>query len=191
MHPDWGWTVVTLCRRSDLDRSSRFFQALERLHAVGRMGDLDDSPEQLPLPKASIQEAINSLLPKHSFDLTLTHSPFGEYTTHRRHEETARATLTLWEQGAFSSNEVWLFAYEDGGGGYLPRPLDNADRVIELPRPIWQEKYEIITKIYGFPPDSFEARTTPRTEAFWRLRWSADAKRWLSRRLKNENTGGL
>jgi hypothetical protein len=34
---------------------------------------------------------------------------------------------------------------------------------------IWQKKYDIITRIYGFAEDSFEAKTTPRLEAFWRF----------------------
>ena len=32
---------------------------------------------------------------------------------------------------------------------------------------IWQKKYSIITEVYGFGADSFEARTTPHQEAFW------------------------
>ena len=35
MHPEVKWTVVTLCRKSDLDRAPKFFKALERLNAVG------------------------------------------------------------------------------------------------------------------------------------------------------------
>jgi hypothetical protein len=40
--------------------------------------------------------------------------------------------------------------------------------VTELPKRIWTRKHEIITKTYGFAPDSFEARTAPKKEAFWR-----------------------
>ena len=35
---------------------------------------------------------------------------------------------------------------------------------------IWRQKYDIITGIYGFNKDSFEAKTTPREEAFWRFK---------------------
>jgi hypothetical protein len=38
---------------------------------------------------------------------------------------------------------------------------------IRLPDEIWQKKYDIITNIYGFSPESFEAKTTPHEEAFW------------------------
>jgi hypothetical protein len=64
---------------------------------------------------------------------------------------------------------MFTFAYEDGGGKYLPRPIKKADSVIELRKRIWQRKYRIITDVYSFAPSSFEARTTPETEAFWQL----------------------
>ena len=60
-----------------------------------------------------------------------------------------------------------MFAYEDGGGKYLPRPVADADVYIRLHQETWERKYRIITESYGFPPDSFEARTTPKDEAFW------------------------
>ena len=89
---------------------------------------------------------------------------------HLRHEETARAVLTLWNTGKLDAKELWSFAYEDGGGKYLPRPIQDADIYLGLPEEIWQIKYSIITEVYGFGLDSFEARTTPRQEAFWRFR---------------------
>jgi hypothetical protein len=62
-----------------------------------------------------------------------------------------------------------MFAYEDGGGKYLPRPVRDADVYIRLTEEIWQQKFDLITKVYGFAPDSFEAKATPREEAFWLL----------------------
>lgn len=62
------------------------------------------------------------------------------------------------------------FAYEDGLKRYLPRALKGADLFIELPEKIWQKKYDIITNLYGFAVNSFEAKTTPRQEAFWCLK---------------------
>jgi len=167
MHPESKWTVVSLCRKSDRDRAPRFFRAVERLNANGVMGNLDDEPEQLPLSDIRIQSAILSLLPSNKFDLVITHSLWGEYSHHVRHEETGKAVLTLWKSGRLSAKQIWMFAYEDGHQKYLPQPIQNADLHIKLPRKIWQKKYNIITKIYGFSSDSFEAKTTPRKEAFW------------------------
>ncbi len=164
------WTVITLCRKSDPDRSAKFSRAVEYLNASGQMADLDDGPEQTPLPGHRLQQVILSLLPAGKFDLVITHSLWGEYTRHIRHEETGRAVLTLWESGRLSAGQVWMFAYEDGGGKYPPRPVRDADMVIRLPDEVWQKKYDIITKIYGFGPKSFEAKATARQESFWCLR---------------------
>ena len=166
MHPQCEWTVLTLCRKSDPDRSPRFFRALQQLNATGAMGDLDDGPQQLPLDERKTQDTIVELLASASFDLIITHGLQGEYTRHLRHEETAKAVLTLWKNEILSATELWMFAYEDGGRKYLPRPVDDPDVLVKLPEEIWRKKYEIITQTYGFTADSFEAKTTPRQEAF-------------------------
>lgn len=169
MHPDSRWTVVTLCRKSDTDRAPKFHKALEQYHARGAMGDLDDGPEQKPLRIVEIEDAIMDLLPSDRFDLILTHGPWGEYTSHRRHEEVSKAVMALRESQRLSAGEVWMFAYEDGGKKYLPRAVTDADAYARLPKEIWEKKYQIITEVYGFGPDSFEAQTTPKDEAFWVL----------------------
>jgi LmbE family N-acetylglucosaminyl deacetylase len=172
MHPGVKWTVVTICRKSDADRAPKFFRALEEFGAVGYMGDLDDGPEQSALSNSEVQRTIMELLPFDRFEVIITHSTAGEYTRHLRHEETAKAVMRLLETGGLGAREAWSFAYEDGDQKYLPRAERGADLQIELPKHIWQKKYDIITRIYGFSEDSFEARTTPRREAFRRFRAS-------------------
>jgi LmbE family N-acetylglucosaminyl deacetylase len=167
LHPDSCWTVVTLTRGSDPDRTPKFHKAMESYRARGIMGDLDDGPEQKPLRTIDVEDAIMDLLPSHRYDLILTHSLWGEYTRHRRHEEVARAVIALRESQRVSTGDIWMFAYEDGGGKYLPRPAANPDVTIRLTQEIWQQKYDIITNVYGFAPDSFEAKTTPKEETFW------------------------
>lgn len=193
MHPEARWTIVTICRKSDPDRSAKFSKALDYLRASGQMGDLDDSPGQTPLAEREIEDTIASLLSADRFDLIITHSLYGEYTRHRRHEETARAVCRLWKSGTLAAKQMWMFAYEDGGGNpstvssglsnrKLPQPIPQADLIVELPEDIWKRKYHIITKIYGFGPDSFEAKTTPRQEAFWRFTAADDVERHLNDR---------
>jgi LmbE family N-acetylglucosaminyl deacetylase len=167
MYPESEWMVVTLCRKSDRDRAPRFFRAIEQLNAAGAMGDLDDGPEQHPLANRRVQHEILQNLPSNRYDLIITHGLNGEYTRHLRHEETAKAVMALWNSERLFAGQIWRFAYEDGGRKYLPRAIEDADMHIKLPEEIWQKKYDIITNIYGFGPDSFEARTTPRHEAFW------------------------
>ncbi|HUU43332.1 MAG TPA: PIG-L family deacetylase [Planctomycetota bacterium] len=182
MHPERRWRVVTLCRASDPDRAPKFARALGRLGARGQMADLDDAPDQTPLDPSLVRSTVLSLLGDRRFDLLLTHGLHGEYTRHRRHEETARAVLALWACGELDVGEVHLFAYDDDGGRRLPRAVESADLVVKLPLAVWAEKHAIITDVYGFTLDSFEAKTTPRVEAFQRVRSAGDARTCLETR---------
>lgn len=170
LHPNRDWTIITLCRRSDPDRAPKFYRALEQLSATGAMGDLDDGPDQTPLAMPEVEETILDLLPGNDFDLVITHGSSGEYTRHRRHEETANAVMALQHNGKLAARAVWMFAYEDGGGMRLPQAIEEAEIHVRLPDEIWEKKYAIIAHTYGFGPESFEARTTPREEAFEVLR---------------------
>ena len=186
MHPEVRWTVVTLCRKSDRDRAGKFFNALEYLHARGKMGDLDDGPEQKPLVEGKVQDTIVSLLPCDRFDLIITHSPRGEYTRHKRHEETAKAVCELWKSGRLPARQMWMFAYEDDGGKKLPEPIREADLSVKLSDDVWRKKYHIITKIYGFGSDSFEAKAAGREEAFWCFEAGDDLERCFRNRSKEK-----
>jgi LmbE family N-acetylglucosaminyl deacetylase len=166
--PQWSVFILALCRGSDADRAPRFRKALAFLGAEGTMGDLDDGPDQIPLPDGLVQETILGLLPRVPYDLLLTHAPEGEYTSHRRHEEAARAVRALVDRHALVVAELWQFAYEDQGGAGLPRPRPRATLDLPLIEAIWERKYALITQVYGFAPDSWEARAAPRTEAFTR-----------------------
>ena len=169
MHPDSCWTVLALTRKSDPSRAPRFHKALEPYKAKGIMGDLDDGPEQKPLSIVTIQDAIMDLLPTDRLDLLITHGPWGEYTSHRRHGEVSKAVQALRQSERLRVGEIWMFAYDDKGGTRPSRALIDADVYVRLPEPVWKEKYRIITEVYGFAPDSFEAKTTPKDEAFWVL----------------------
>jgi len=219
MHPEVRWTIVALCRKSDRDRAGRFARAIEEFRIsdfgfriFGKMGDLDDGPEQKPLVENEVKDTIMSLLlsvnssstmnkPRSSlivnrktknneqrtmnkFDLIITHSLCGEYTRHRRHEETAKAVCKLWKSGKLSAKQMWMFAYEDGGGKKLPEPIREADLSVKLSDDIWRKKYHTITKIYGFGSDSFEARAAGRQEAFWCFKSGDDVERRLRNRSK-------
>jgi LmbE family N-acetylglucosaminyl deacetylase len=166
-HPEFLWRIVTLCRAADPDRAPRFRQVLQRLGAEGEMADLDDGPEQVPLPLEQVRETTARLLAASSYNLILTHGPNGEYTRHRRHAECCRTVVDLWRSGSIATKRLWLFAYEDGERAYLPRVRDDADRRDALPDGVWLEKRRLITELYGFGNDSWEARTTPREEGFW------------------------
>jgi LmbE family N-acetylglucosaminyl deacetylase len=178
-HSHWHWTIVTLCRAGDPDRAPRFRRALQALGATGHMGDLDDGPSQPPLSRTLVQETVLSLVGPGPFDLVMTHSPFGEYTRHFRHEEVGADVLRLWEAGKISASELWMFAYEDDRGKRLPRPIRDAHQVAKVPDDIFEAKLAIISGAYGFCADSFEYRAAPRTEAFWVFSSPDEARLWL------------
>ncbi|KAB2642848.1 MAG: PIG-L family deacetylase [Verrucomicrobia bacterium] len=165
-HPEWSPFIATLCRAGDADRAPKFARALEQFHAQGAMGDLDDGPEQEPLVATRVRDAILALLPERRYDLLVTHAPYGEYTRHRRHGEVSRALRVLWLRGQLQARQLWQFAYEDGGGSYLPRPQWDAGLRLTLSNEIWARKYQLITEVYGFGEATWEARMLPRMEAF-------------------------
>jgi LmbE family N-acetylglucosaminyl deacetylase len=181
MHPGWDPFVAALCRKNDPDRAPKFFRALERFNAAGAMGDLDDGPDQAPLRAEEVKEAVLSLLPRRDYDLLVTHAPWGEYTRHLRHEETGKAAIALLAEGELRADALWLFAYEDGGATRPPGPEAGAQVHLPLSRQVWEAKYAIITKVYGFAEKSWEALATPREEAFWMPASPERAAAWALR----------
>jgi len=178
-HPACEWFVVSLCRGNDNDRAPKFLKALKVLNASGVMGNLDDEPEQKPLKAIEVETAILDLLPVRHFDIIISHNPTGEYTRHIRHEETGKAIIHLWHNNQIAANQYWAFAYEDGNKKYLPKSIEKATICNTLTKQIWERKYKIITELYGFEKNSWEAKTTPQTEAFWQFTKPNDAWKWL------------
>ena len=169
-NPSWDCFIMSLCRKDDEDRAPKFYTVLQTLKAKGIMGNLDDGPEQTPLNNDEIQQIIKNLLPKTDFDLIITHNLMGEYTRHLRHEEVSKAVMRLWLEDKITADALWTFAYEDGNKAYLPEAVKEAHIYNVLSESIWLQKYDLMTKTYGFKKDSWEARTTPKAEAFWMFR---------------------
>ncbi|HEY5534372.1 MAG TPA: PIG-L family deacetylase [Ignavibacteria bacterium] len=169
-HPSNKWFIVCLCRASDTDCSTKFYNTLKLLNSQGIMGDLDDVPSQEQLNGKELEKFIIQFLPSTNFDLIITHSSNGEYTRHLRHEEVSKAVESLWKNGKIKAKELWTFAYEDGKKAYFPRAIEKANFHETLPEQIWLKKYKIITETYGFEKHSWEAETTPKAEAFWQFK---------------------
>jgi LmbE family N-acetylglucosaminyl deacetylase len=181
-HPGWRWFVACLCRSGDSERAQKFYNALKILKAEGLMGNLDDSPEQNALDEAGVDRAVLALLPPKHYDLIISHNPIGEYTRHLRHEETGKSVVRLWQAGKINTNELWMFAYEDGSKQYYPRPIEDADIYQVLTEQNWLMKYKLVTETYGFEIKSWEAETTTKAESFWRFTNPDDADKWLNSR---------
>lgn len=178
--PGWGWTIVTLCRKSDRDRAPKFARVLERLGATGGMADMDDGPDQTPLSIDEVKRTVLALLPERRYDVIVTHSPFGEYTRHRRHEEVSEAVTSLWRVGELECRELWLFAYDDDGRRRPPAAIERADVRCDLDRETYRIKRDIMINLYGFATDSWEAGATRDREAFWCCRTPQDYHSWLA-----------
>lgn len=184
-NPDNHWNIITTCRKYDPDRSSKFSDVTQILKAeYCEMGDIDDSPEQTPLNIKDLAREILALLPKREFDIIITHSVEGEYTRHLRHEEVAQAVIMLIELEKIKTKTLMMFAYEDAGRTRQPLAIKHADVIYKVPDNIWQKKYEIITDVYGFSDDSWEAKATPKNEAFWRFHSIYGIKEWIHERSK-------
>ncbi|WP_264564470.1 PIG-L family deacetylase [Flavobacterium sp. N3904] len=180
-NPYWNYFIICLCRKNDEDRSSKFCKVLKILNAQGIMGNLDDGPEQRSLETIEVEQHLLDLLPQKHFDLIITHSPKGEYTKHLRHEEVSRAVIMLWSEGKIYADALWAFAYEDGEKKYFPRAIEKASYFETLKNEIWIKKYKLITETYGFEENSWEAKTTPKVEAFWIFNNSDDAIQFLNK----------
>lgn len=178
-NPDWDWFVLSICRGKDEDRKPKFWQALNALDALGNIADLDDGPDQKPLPQGVVEETIQRLLPLFHYDVIFTHGPQGEYTRHLRHEEVSSAVANLWLNNRISTTSLMMFSYEDGHRSYPPRPHPEAHIRETVEDDLWQAKHRIITDIYNFAPDSWEAQTTPREEAFWQFDSPELLQTWL------------
>src|SRR5690554_6624561 len=84
-HPSWNCFIVSLCRRDDTERASKFYDALKVLKSEGIMGNLDDGTEKNPLNEEEVEKTILNLLPKKYYVLVFPHNPNGKYTRHIRH----------------------------------------------------------------------------------------------------------
>jgi LmbE family N-acetylglucosaminyl deacetylase len=180
MERGWNCRILGLCRAGDSDRAPKFRKAIACFNGAGELRDCDDSPEQRPLPQMEMLGAIGRWAASYSFDLIITHGPKGEYTRHRRHEEVFRAVFDLWRTRTLVSKSLWLFAYEDGHGSYLPKANPDAHRKTVLSSAALAEKRRIIQEIYGFLPESWEARAVPSVEAFWCFSFPGEVKLWMN-----------
>lgn len=165
-HKDWEWHVLSLCRADDADREPRFHRAARELGVREHISDLDDSPILAPLSPdlREIKERIHDLVPA-DFDLIFSHGPAGEYAYHLRHAEVSRAISEMIADGDLSGRLV-VFAYEDGGRAYMPRPSRDAQIRIELTKDELARKQQILRDIYGFPAGTLEFDSAGSVEAF-------------------------
>ena len=166
-HPDWDWTVLSLCRAGDTDRRPKFFAVCERLGAHGIIYDLDDNPEPSPIePGRDIGQPILKALGETEWDLCITHGKNGEYG-HTRHKQVHAEVVGLVESGRLNCKELWTFAYESDARKKTCRPADWSNKLIAVTKQNLAEKKRIVRQVYGFKRRSFENRVCVSPESFF------------------------
>ena len=80
MERGWNCRILGLCRAGDPDRAPKFQKAITCFNSTGELYDCDDGPEQRPLAPMEMRQLINRWATGFTFDLVITHGPWGEYT---------------------------------------------------------------------------------------------------------------
>ena len=168
-NPDWEWTVISLCRKSDRDRNPKFFRVCKILKIHGIMADLDDKLLK-PLDKKILTETILKNVNK-SYDYVVTHGKNGEYG-HIRHKEIFEVVRKIIADKDIICKKFINFDYATGKNITYPDllpplPRDDADLVITLTHKELDLKKKIIREIYGYPDEKgFELISCNSRESF-------------------------
>lgn len=167
-YPGWDWTILSLCRQRDPDRSKKFRSICDLLSIEGHICDVDDSNPPRPInPPRDIGWCIRSSLGLTQWDLCVTHGANGEYG-HQRHREAHTEVLRLVGNGRLECEELWTFAYDcDLDSGHC-LAIPDADVRVDLTDQQLAEKRRLVREIYGYGSDSFEVRACVSPEGFHR-----------------------
>ncbi len=170
-NPEWNWTIISLCRKDDLDRGPKFKRVCEFYNAEGIISDLDDEVLE-PLEIEEVVEKIKSLLPKNEYDLVFTHGENGE-SGHIRHKEVHKAVKELIRNDELKCEDLSFFSYVLGNrippvnpGSRIVEPNPDADKSMDLSEEILKKKKELVRDMYGYPEEGFEVMCCNKTESF-------------------------
>ncbi len=171
MHPNWNWTILSLCRRDDSDRAPKFRKACMQMRAKCAISDLEDENVEQKLHsldevKARIREMLVETKAGNEFNFIFTHGSNGEYN-HNRHKEVHRAVKEMVADKELSCKKIFFFNYRlnERGDRCVPNKL-SADVNTRLSEQIMQKKALLISSNYGFNSESFEQRSGQRLESF-------------------------
>ncbi len=171
-HPELDWTIMALCRASDLDRAPKFKRVCERYGATAIIEDMDDEGN---LDYAQTVSEAGRLaaryLGKLPIDYLFTHGANGEYG-HEAHVATHEAVKTLVAEGRIQAKRAFCFSYVKKDRklyGQL-KPAASADVTLNLSKKQFMAKKAIMTDIYGFSPDGIDTNYCTNPEAFKELK---------------------
>lgn len=154
------WTIFSLCRARDQDRSPKFFKVCKYYGARGLMADLDDEnrltlKQTLPV----IKKIILTKLKNKKFDFIFTHGANGEYG-HPRHKGVHQVVKQLIKEKKLKARFVFYFDY------YQKNKTTNSNFLLKLSPQEFARKKRIMTKLYGFDRNSIDANYCTNPEAF-------------------------
>ena len=171
MHPEWNWTVLSLCRIRDKDRAPKFKKVCKKLGAKCAMSDLEDEyPERKLKSLDEVKERVRAMMKQlkleNEFDYVFTHGANGEYG-HNRHKEVNRTVHAMIKDGELHAKKVFFFCYKKAHDGfYCVANERDADANTRLNAQIAQSKHLLISLEYQFSNGSFEERSTRAIESF-------------------------
>lgn len=176
-HPDWDWTIMSLCRADDPDRAPRFKKVCHIYGAKAVITDLDDSSVLLPIePKRDIGQRIVESVGDTSWDLCVTHGRNGEYG-HARHREIHAEVLRLVTKDRLRCRKLWTFAYDCDSEASRCRAATWGEKRIELTAQQLAEKKRIVYEEYGYAKDSFEVKACISPESFHQVESSSKERK--------------
>jgi LmbE family N-acetylglucosaminyl deacetylase len=165
-HPDWDWTVMSLCRADDPDRAPRFKKVCRIYGAKAIITNLDDSSTLQPIdPRTDIGRRIVESIGDTSWELCVTHGRNGEYG-HLRHREIHAEVLRLVTEDRLRCRKLWTFAYDCDSEASRCFAAPWGEKRIELTTEQLAEKKRIIYEEYGYGNDSFEVKACISPESF-------------------------
>lgn len=166
-HQNIKWTIFVLCRKSDPDRMPKFMRVAKYYGARGIICDLEDEgvmsiQESIPV----IQNIIRKELPRRKWDVFFSHGENGEYG-HPRHKGVHEAVRQMIREEELKTKNAFFFAYRLDGKRKFALPRENTSYKVELSHTEWKAKRNVIKKLYGFRPQSFENKSCAKTETFY------------------------
>jgi LmbE family N-acetylglucosaminyl deacetylase len=168
-HPDWDWTIMSLCRADDPDRAPKFKKVCHIYEAKTVITDLDDSSVLLPIdPKTDIGQRIVESIGGTPWDLCVTHGRNGEYG-HARHREIHAEVLRLVAEERLRCQRLWTFAYDCDSEASRCRAASWGEERVELTTEQLAQKKRIISEEYGYAKDSFEVKACISPESFHQM----------------------
>ena len=170
-HKDWDWTIFSLCRKDDSDRAPKFMKVCKYYGAKGIIGDLDDKVLE-PLSVNHVVDKIKEFLDEKEFDYVFTHGANGEYG-HLRHKEIHKAVKKMITNDELRCDRIYYFAYTSGKERAphdykvkIPVPRIKAEESVKLNAKEFNDKFKLITEIYGFKENIFEVLSCHKVESF-------------------------